>query len=73
MKFEEMMKNLAYLTPVTEKRKSSLETKKGEPVIMEANAGDGVHIQEHHPNHDKNKGVRIEEGDNPGSNVAKDC
>ncbi|KAB8420575.1 hypothetical protein FH972_024970 [Carpinus fangiana] len=73
MKFEEMMKNLAYLTQATKKKKSSLETKQGEPVIMEANAGDRVHMQEHRPDHAKNKGVRIEEGDIPGSSVAEDC
>jgi ribosomal protein S17 len=48
-KFEEIMKKIAYLTQVAEKGKSSLETKQGEPMIVEANAGDKVHIQELRP------------------------
>jgi hypothetical protein len=51
MKFGEIMKNLAYLTQVAEKGKSSLETKHGEPLIVEANAGDSRDQMEESFNH----------------------
>ena len=53
--------------------KSSLETKQGEPMIVEVNTGDRVHIQELCPDHAKNKGVCIKEGDIPSSTTTEDC
>jgi hypothetical protein len=72
MKFNQMLKNIAYLTQVAEKGKSSLETKQGEPVIVEATDAGRVHIQELHHDQAKNKGVHIEEVDIPSNSNEED-
>jgi translation initiation factor 2 alpha subunit (eIF-2alpha) len=43
-KFGELMKNIAYLTKVVEKGNSSLENKKGGPMLLEASADNRIHI-----------------------------
>jgi hypothetical protein len=72
MKINQMLKNIAYLTQVTEKGKSSLETRQGEPVIVEAIDAGRVHIQELYHDQARNIGVHIEEVDIPGSSNEED-
>jgi hypothetical protein len=72
MKFSEMLKNIAYMTQVAKKGKSSLETRQSELVVLEATDADRVHIQELHHDQDKNKGVHIKEADIPGSSNEED-
>ncbi|KAE8009278.1 hypothetical protein FH972_005725 [Carpinus fangiana] len=72
MKFNKMLKNIVYLTQVAEKGKSSLETRQGEPVIVEATDASRVHIQELHHDQAKNKGVHIDEADIPGNSNEED-
>jgi hypothetical protein len=72
MKINQMLKNIAYLTQVTENGRSSLETRQGEPVIVEATDAGRVHIQELYHDQARNIGVHIEEVDILGSSNEED-
>jgi hypothetical protein len=61
------MKNMAYLTKVVEKGKSTLEDKQQDPTTLETRAKDNIQILELPNDVGKNVGIRVEESDIPSS------
>lgn len=66
------MKNIAYLTKVGEKGKSTLEDKQKDLATLEVRAEDNIQILKLPNDVGKNVGICVEESDIPGSSAVDD-